>query len=163
GQLFPRLSGPVELRRVLSPAAAALVGDHRGRDCRPRGAHLRAVHLRASAAGRALAGAYPGLARARGRACGFYARARHGAGAVGHGRAVRDRPLCGRGRHLARIGARTARMIALLTDPQAWAALLTLSTLEIVLGIDNVVFISVLVARLDPAQGRQARQIGLTL
>jgi len=54
-------------------------------------------------------------------------------------------------------------MIALLTDPQAWAALLTLSTLEIVLGIDNVVFISVLVARLDPAQGRRARQIGLTL
>ncbi len=54
-------------------------------------------------------------------------------------------------------------MIALLTDPQAWAALLTLSALEIVLGIDNVVFISVLVGRLDAARQRRARQIGLTL
>jgi predicted tellurium resistance membrane protein TerC len=54
-------------------------------------------------------------------------------------------------------------MAALLTDPQAWAALITLSALEIVLGIDNVVFISVLVARLDPAQRRRARQIGLSL
>jgi predicted tellurium resistance membrane protein TerC len=51
----------------------------------------------------------------------------------------------------------------LLTDPQAWAALVTLSALEIVLGIDNVVFISVLVGRLDRARQRRARQIGLTL
>src|SRR6201986_4703783 len=41
-------------------------------------------------------------------------------------------------------------MMALLTDPQAWAALVTLSALEVVLGIDNVVFISILVARLQP-------------
>jgi predicted tellurium resistance membrane protein TerC len=54
-------------------------------------------------------------------------------------------------------------VIALLTDPQAWAALVTLSVLEIVLGIDNVVFISVLVARLDPVRQRRARRIGLTL
>ena len=54
-------------------------------------------------------------------------------------------------------------MIDLLTDPHAWAALVTLSALEIVLGIDNVVFISVLVARLDPARARRARQIGLSL
>jgi predicted tellurium resistance membrane protein TerC len=54
-------------------------------------------------------------------------------------------------------------VIALITDPQAWAALVTLSALEIVLGIDNVVFISVLVARLEPARQRRARQIGLTL
>jgi predicted tellurium resistance membrane protein TerC len=54
-------------------------------------------------------------------------------------------------------------VIELLTDPQAWAALVTLSVLEIVLGIDNVVFISVLVARLDPARRERARQIGLTL
>jgi predicted tellurium resistance membrane protein TerC len=54
-------------------------------------------------------------------------------------------------------------VIALLTDPEAWAALVTLSVLEIVLGIDNVVFISVLVGRLDPARQRRARQIGLTL
>src|SRR5215475_965952 len=54
-------------------------------------------------------------------------------------------------------------MIELVSDPQAWAALVTLATLEIVLGIDNVVFISVLVARLDPARRRRARQIGLSL
>jgi predicted tellurium resistance membrane protein TerC len=54
-------------------------------------------------------------------------------------------------------------MPALLTDPNAWAALVTLTALEIVLGIDNVVFISVLVARLPPEQGKRARQIGLSL
>ena len=54
-------------------------------------------------------------------------------------------------------------MMELLTDPHAWAALATLSALEIVLGIDNVVFISVLVLRLKPTQARRARQIGLSL
>jgi len=54
-------------------------------------------------------------------------------------------------------------MTALLTDPQAWAALITLATLEIVLGIDNVVFISVLVGRLDPVRRQRARQVGLSL
>jgi predicted tellurium resistance membrane protein TerC len=54
-------------------------------------------------------------------------------------------------------------VIDLLTDPQAWAALVTLSVLEIVLGIDNVVFISVLVGRLDRARQKRARQIGLSL
>ena len=54
-------------------------------------------------------------------------------------------------------------MLDLLTDPHAWAALATLSVLEIVLGIDNVVFISVLVSRLKPAQSRRARQVGLSL
>lgn len=54
-------------------------------------------------------------------------------------------------------------MLDLLTDPHAWAALLTLSALEIVLGIDNVVFISILVSRLDPSRVKRARQIGLGL
>jgi predicted tellurium resistance membrane protein TerC len=54
-------------------------------------------------------------------------------------------------------------MSALLTDPNAWAALVTLTALEIVLGIDNVVFISVLVARLPAANAKRARQIGLSL
>jgi predicted tellurium resistance membrane protein TerC len=54
-------------------------------------------------------------------------------------------------------------MLELLTDPQAWAALATLTVLEIVLGIDNLVFISVLVARLPKAKATRARQIGLTL
>jgi predicted tellurium resistance membrane protein TerC len=51
----------------------------------------------------------------------------------------------------------------LLTNPEAWAALLTLTTLEIVLGIDNVIFISVLVQRLPMEQRDRARQIGLFL
>ena len=54
-------------------------------------------------------------------------------------------------------------MLELLTDPNAWAALVTLTVLEIVLGIDNVVFISILVARLPEADSRRARQIGLSL
>jgi predicted tellurium resistance membrane protein TerC len=54
-------------------------------------------------------------------------------------------------------------MIALLTSPEAWAALLTLTALEIVLGIDNVIFLSVIVSRIPPAQATRARQIGLAL
>jgi predicted tellurium resistance membrane protein TerC len=54
-------------------------------------------------------------------------------------------------------------MIELLTSPEAWAALLTLTALEIVLGIDNVIFISVIVSRIPPAQAKRARQIGLLL
>jgi predicted tellurium resistance membrane protein TerC len=54
-------------------------------------------------------------------------------------------------------------MIELLTSPEAWAALLTLTALEIVLGIDNVIFLSVIVARIPPAQANRARQIGLAL
>jgi len=54
-------------------------------------------------------------------------------------------------------------MLVLLTDPNAWAALLTLTALEIVLGVDNVVFISLLAANLDPASSRRARQVGLLL
>jgi predicted tellurium resistance membrane protein TerC len=41
-------------------------------------------------------------------------------------------------------------MIALLTDLDAWAAFLTLTALEIVLGIDNILFISILVSRCTP-------------
>jgi predicted tellurium resistance membrane protein TerC len=54
-------------------------------------------------------------------------------------------------------------MLDLLADPNAWAALITLSALEIVLGIDNVVFISILASRLDPAVVPRVRQIGLGL
>jgi len=54
-------------------------------------------------------------------------------------------------------------MTHLLTSPEAWAALLTLTALEIVLGIDNVIFLSVIVARIPEPQARRARQIGLTL
>ena len=54
-------------------------------------------------------------------------------------------------------------MIELLTSPEAWAALLTLTALEIVLGIDNVIFISVIVSNIPPEQAKRARQIGLAL
>lgn len=54
-------------------------------------------------------------------------------------------------------------IISLLSDPAIWAALATLTLMEIVLGIDNVVFISVLVARLPEHSAKRARQIGLSL
>jgi len=54
-------------------------------------------------------------------------------------------------------------MIELLWSAEAWAALLTLTALEIVLGIDNVIFISVIVSNIPPEQARRARQIGLAL
>ncbi|MCC6189508.1 MAG: TerC family protein, partial [Anaerolineales bacterium] len=50
-----------------------------------------------------------------------------------------------------------------LTDPQTWIALLTLTTLEIVLGIDNVIFISILASKLPAGQQPRARQAGLSL
>jgi predicted tellurium resistance membrane protein TerC len=54
-------------------------------------------------------------------------------------------------------------MIELITSAEAWAALLTLTALEIVLGIDNVIFISVIVSSIPPEQANRARQIGLAL
>jgi predicted tellurium resistance membrane protein TerC len=54
-------------------------------------------------------------------------------------------------------------MIALLFDPNAWLALATLTVLEIVLGIDNLLFISILTSRCEPKHARRARQIGLSL
>jgi predicted tellurium resistance membrane protein TerC len=50
-----------------------------------------------------------------------------------------------------------------LSDPQAWVGLLTLTLLEIVLGIDNVVFISILAGKLPPDQREKARKMGLAL
>ncbi|HAR41792.1 MAG TPA: hypothetical protein DCS07_04060 [Bdellovibrionales bacterium] len=51
----------------------------------------------------------------------------------------------------------------LLTNPEAWIALLTLTALEIVLGIDNIIFISILVGKLPSQERNAARKIGLTL
>jgi len=48
-----------------------------------------------------------------------------------------------------------------LTDPKAWIGLVTLSALEIVLGIDNVIFISILSGKLPPADQPKARRLGL--
>jgi predicted tellurium resistance membrane protein TerC len=50
-----------------------------------------------------------------------------------------------------------------ISDPQIWIALLTLTGLEIVLGIDNVIFISILAGKLPVEQQKKARQVGLLL
>ena len=50
-----------------------------------------------------------------------------------------------------------------LTSPEAWVALLTLTVLEIVLGIDNVIFISILAGKLPQEQQGKARRLGLAL
>jgi predicted tellurium resistance membrane protein TerC len=54
-------------------------------------------------------------------------------------------------------------MLELLSDPAVWAAFLTLTVMEIVLGIDNIVFISVLVSKLPKEQANRARQWGIGL
>jgi predicted tellurium resistance membrane protein TerC len=54
-------------------------------------------------------------------------------------------------------------MTELLTDPQAWLALATLLALEIVLGVDNVIFISILAGKLPEEQRARARTLGLSL
>jgi predicted tellurium resistance membrane protein TerC len=50
-----------------------------------------------------------------------------------------------------------------LIDPHAWIAFLTLTVLEIVLGVDNVIFIAILVDKLPPQQQKKARTVGLAL
>ena len=50
-----------------------------------------------------------------------------------------------------------------LLQPEAWVALLTLTALEIVLGIDNIIFLSILVGRLPPERRQSARVLGLGL
>jgi predicted tellurium resistance membrane protein TerC len=52
--------------------------------------------------------------------------------------------------------------MALLSDPQAWLSFLMLAVLEIVLGIDNIIFLALLVDRLPPAQRSSARLLGLS-
>ncbi|MDG5497636.1 TerC family protein [Niveispirillum sp. BGYR6] len=54
-------------------------------------------------------------------------------------------------------------MFEWLSDPNAWASLLTLTALEIVLGIDNIIFISIMANRLPEHQRAKARQFGLAL
>ncbi len=54
-------------------------------------------------------------------------------------------------------------MMDWISSPEAWVALATLTTLEIVLGIDNIIFLSILVGRLPPQQRHSARILGLGL
>jgi predicted tellurium resistance membrane protein TerC len=53
--------------------------------------------------------------------------------------------------------------VELLTNPEIWVALLTLTALEIVLGIDNIIFITILAGKLPPEQRDRARVVGLSL
>jgi predicted tellurium resistance membrane protein TerC len=53
--------------------------------------------------------------------------------------------------------------VELLANPEAWVALLTLTALELVLGIDNIIFISILAGRLPEEQRERARKVGLGL
>ena len=54
-------------------------------------------------------------------------------------------------------------MLDWISDPQAWIALATLTALEIVLGVDNIIFISILSNRLPEAQRNKARVSGLAV
>jgi hypothetical protein len=54
-------------------------------------------------------------------------------------------------------------MLELLASPEAWLAFFTLTVLELVLGIDNVIFIAILVDKLPSAQRERARKLGLTV
>ena len=54
-------------------------------------------------------------------------------------------------------------MIEQLANPEIWIALATLTALELVLGIDNIIFISILAGKLPPAQRNKARNIGILL
>src|SRR5919202_4756649 len=54
-------------------------------------------------------------------------------------------------------------VLALASDPAAWAALVTLVVMEVVLGIDNLIFISILTNKLPPEQQTKARRIGIGL
>ena len=53
--------------------------------------------------------------------------------------------------------------LTLLSDPSAWLALLTLIALEVVLGVDNLIFIAILSNKLPEHQQQRARRIGLAL
>src|SRR6516162_770039 len=70
--------------------------------------------------------------------------------------AVQDR-WCGQTSEFEAVG------MDWLTDPQIWASLITLTALEIVLGIDNLVFITIVAGRLPPERQNRARQVGLAL
>jgi predicted tellurium resistance membrane protein TerC len=61
------------------------------------------------------------------------------------------------------VGGMTEELLALARDPQAWAALATLVVMEVVLGIDNLIFISILTNKLPEEKRSGARRIGIGL
>ena len=54
-------------------------------------------------------------------------------------------------------------LTAMLTNPEVWIALVTLTVLEVVLGIDNIIFISIVASKLPKEQQPRARKLGLLL
>jgi predicted tellurium resistance membrane protein TerC len=54
-------------------------------------------------------------------------------------------------------------LMELVRDPQAWIGLLTLTALELVLGVDNIIFIAILAGKLKGEEQKRARDVGLTL
>jgi predicted tellurium resistance membrane protein TerC len=54
-------------------------------------------------------------------------------------------------------------LVALFSEPAVWAALVTLIVMEVVLGIDNLIFISILSNKLPEGQRQRARRIGISL
>ncbi len=87
--------------------------------------------------------------------------AKHMQGHIGRIFVRRFSPL----RRIDRIqtGPLTGPTMEWLADPQIWISFLTLTLLEIVLGIDNIIFISILAGKLPEAEQAKARQIGLSL
>src|SRR3954452_25161336 len=67
------------------------------------------------------------------------------------------RPEAGRG------GRRMSEVAGLVASPEAWIALLTLIVMEVVLGVDNLVFVSILSNKLPEARRAAARRIGIGL
>src|SRR6476659_2979841 len=64
---------------------------------------------------------------------------------------------------MAYVGSRMDDLVTLAADPRAWAALATLVVMEVVLGIDNLIFISILTNKLPEHQRSNTRRIGIGL
>ena len=157
---FPALWNVAAFYLFLLHPSPALASRER---CRPDRADIRAVPRAASDPRRAPALADPVAAGRLGRAGGVYRSLRLCRGHSHYNRTLRGCRLYRRQRRGDPETEIVQGMMELITSPEAWAALLTLTALEIVLGIDNVIFLSVIVSRIPPAQAKRARQIGLLL
>src|SRR5258708_7389430 len=163
GQSAPRVRGAVESGSVLSVSTSSTAGAFEACGRRPDRADVCSFPRPAPDTRGAPAGAHPVVARGLGGACDHHDRQRLRCRCAHHNSTLCDRRLYRGKRCGDPAGEIVQGMIELLTSPEAWAALLTLTALEIVLGIDNVIFLSVSVRRIPPVQAKRARQIGLAL
>src|SRR3954452_24144905 len=81
----------------------------------------------------------------------------------GKGRLARGRGLGHRAGFIHRAGNLMASLFQTFAEPEAWAALATLIVMEVVLGIDNLIFVSILSNKLPEGQRSKARRIGIGL